>query len=260
MRGWLRYLVFGLPPIVILILVCLMALPFCASCGDHDEAVTELVRRCKRATMLLGDDPHPARMGVACGSTEVSGGNGHASWSTPYTGSRARGTVSYDAIKRGGNWSVDRASLEVGDETIDLIACTAGAAPSPPPSGGGGGARLSQTNADAFEGTVAGTVIRGTHPTIATGTECMGTLRRERGSPTAHVVVTCGTAPLYDGHGSITLDVRDATRRDDDRLEFDDSQPRGSDGPPRCRLSAADGTGTLTVWSTAPVWELVVEL
>ena len=253
--GWLRSLVIGLPVVVIFVLICLVALPYCASCGGHGDAVTVILKRCKRATDLLGDDAHPARLGCACGSTELSGGNGNASWSLAYTGSRDRGSVSYDAIKRGGEWIVDRATLEVGDEEIDLVAC-ANSGRAKQPAG-----RLSQTNADAAKAEFSGKMIRSTHPTLAAGTECTGTLARERGSPTAHVRVTCGTANsaeatvAYEGNGTFTMDVRDGSRPDDDHIEYDDASAET-----KCRLSAADGKGTLTVWSTTPAWELVVEL
>jgi hypothetical protein len=114
---------------------------------------------------------------------------------------------------------------------------------------------LSQTNADAAQAKFSGKVIRSTHPTLAVGIECTGTLDRDRGSPSARVVVTCGTTDLYDARGSFKLDVLDPTRRDDDHLEYEDIA-----GTPACRLSAADGKGTLTVWSTAPAWELVIDL
>lgn len=258
MKGWLRSAAFGIPSIVLIVVVCLLAMPFCATCGGHDEVVTELVTTCKRATDLLGEDAHPARMGVACGSTESSGGNGNASWALPYTGSRGRGTVSFDAIKRGGEWHVDRATLEVGDDAIDLVACARGSA-RPAASTRG---RLSQTNADAANATFSGKAIRSTHATIAVGGECTGSLDRERGSPTAHVRVNCRAADgaeavlTYEGRGAFTLDVRDGSRPDDDRIEYDDS----GNSATKCRISSADGKGTLTVWSTSPAWELVVEL
>jgi hypothetical protein len=245
-------------------LICLVALPYCASCGGHGDAVAAIVKRCKRATELLGDDAHPARLGCACGSTELSGGNGNASWTLAYTGSRDRGSVSYDAIKRGGEWTVDRATLVVDDEEIDLIACaSAGRRATAKPAG-----RLSQTNADAAKATFSGKVIRSTHPTIPVGAACTGDLDRPRGSPTAHVRVSCGASAaaaeatvVYDRRGSFTLDVRDASRPDDDHVEYDDSEPLDADDQRvKCRLSAADNKGTLTVWSTKPEWELVVEL
>lgn len=250
MRGGLRTVLLGVPPIVLLVVVILVAMPFCANCGGHSEAVTDLVKRCKRATDLLGDDAHPARIGVACGQTETSGGNGNASWTLPYTGSRDRGTVSFDAFKRGGVWTIDRATLEVAGETIDLVACGA-----PPPKPVVAAGTLSQTNADAAQAKFTGKVIRSTHPTLAVGSECTGSLERDRGSPSARVIVACSATDLYDARGSFKLDVLDPTRRDDDHLEYEDAA-----GTPACRLSAANGKGTLTVWSTAPAWELVVDL
>jgi len=66
---------------------------------------------------------------------------------------------------------------------------------------------------------------------------------------------------LYDGSGSFTLDVRDPSRRDDDRSEYDDSRTTDADQSPGCRLSHAGSTGTLTIWDTSPTaYELVVGL
>jgi hypothetical protein len=263
MGGWLRSVLIGLPSAVVLVLIFLLAMPLCATCGDQHEAVTALVQKCKRATDLLGDHAHPARMGVACGNTEVSGGNGTASWSLPYTGSRGRGTVSFDAVKRGGEWYVDRAVLEIADESIDLVGCAAARAPGPlAPSS----ARPSQTNADAMLTKFSGKIQRSTHPTLAAGTDCSGSLQREIGSPTAQVRVTCrpasGPEPLvlYDGRGSLDLDVRDASRLDDDHIEYDDGEPEAGAPLVRCRLSSVDHHGSLTVWSTTPSWEIVVTI
>jgi hypothetical protein len=254
----IRALLMGLPLVVIIVVLCLAGLPFCASCGDHDDAMTAVLKRCKRATDLLGDDAHPARLGIACGSTEVSGNRGNASWSRAYTGSKNRGDVTYDAIKKGGEWTIESATLTVGDEEIDLVACANGGAK---PAG-----RLAQTNADGAKATFTGKVIQSTHPTIAVGATCTGDLDRARGSPTARVRVRCGAGAeatvAYDRGGSFTLDVRDASRPDDDHIEYDDSEALDhEDARVKCRLSARDGKGTLSVWSTAkPVWEIVVEL
>lgn len=253
MPSWLRSVIYGVPPIVLLIAGIFVLMPFCATCGGHDEAVTEVLLKCPRAKELLGDDAHPARFGVACGSTETQGDFGKASWTVPYTGSRDRGTVQFSASKDG-EWRVHRAVLEVGDETIDLVACAGMKAPRGDPRG-----TLAQTNADAAKAEFSGKVIRSSNATVAVGHECTGTLARERGSATAAVKVTCRSdgsqaegTPLYDGRGAFTLDVRDASKQNDDRIEFD------SKSTPSCRLSAADGKGTLTVWQAD--WEVVIEL
>lgn len=248
----MRKLFVGLPVAVVVVVLGLMLTPFCATCGGHDEALTELMRRCKRATDLLGEDLHPARMGLACGSTEVSGDRGNASWSLAYTGEKGRGSVDFSAEKRLDTWKIQYAVLEVDGETIDLVACAPGAPTS--------GARLAQTNADGVTGSFDGKVARSSHPTIAVGFTCTGSLARERGSATATVKVTCAAATdaeavlAYDGKGAFTLDVGDASRREDDRFEYDDST-----GSPSCRLSASGGKGTLTVWSKQ-AWEIVVDL
>jgi len=229
--------------------------PCIATCGGHDEAVTTLVRRCPQARAQLGDDAHPARLGLACGQTVTSSRTGKASWTVSYTGARGRGQVAYDAIKRAGTWQVEHAELTVDDLTIDLLACA-----------GTGAASLVQTAADEVHAGFEGRVLRSTHPQIATGGRCQGRLDRERGATTARVVVRCptGTAertdtvPLYDGTGQITLDVRSPSRRDDDAVEFADDRTADADGSPGCRFSGAGATGTLTVWDAG--YELVLAL
>jgi hypothetical protein len=250
-----RRALLGVPVIVLVVLGIFAATPVLATCGGHDELVTEALLRCPRAKELLGDDAHPARLGMACGSTETSGGLGKASWSMPYTGSRDRGTVSFDAEKRGGDWMLYRAVLEVGGETIDLLACSE--APRP-------GGRPVQTNADAASAELDGKVIRSSHSTIAVGSTCTGTLRRERGATTARMTVRCkggeGDVAIYDGTGTFEMQVGDPSHRDDDRSEYVDKKTREEDETPGCRLSAAGSSGTLTIWDASPTYELVVEL
>jgi hypothetical protein len=251
----------GLPLFLVVLLVALCGLPFCATCGDHDEAVTELVLACPRAVELIGDDAHPAKVGMACGSTEVSGSSGNATWSMAYTGNRGRGDVSWEAIKRQDQWSVQAATLEIDDEVIDLVHCVRGNAKGPGP-----GRVLAQTNADAIQGDFEGKVIRSTHTAIVVGSVCKGTIARERGSPSGTVAVRCtgGAAEAsndilaYDGRGNFSLDVADASRREDDRAEYDDAKTTDQDGTPGCRISASAGKGTLTLWDAG--YEIVVEL
>lgn len=255
MHASLRRTLVGLPFVGMLVLVVGALTPCIATCGGHDEAVTEVVRRCPRARALIGDDARPARLGFACGETETSSRTGTASWTMNYTGARGQGEVSYVAIKRAGDWQVEHAELSVGDEAIDLLACVGTAA-----------ASLVQTSADEVHAGFEGRVLRSTHPTIVTGGRCQGRLDRERGATTAHVVVRCptGTAertdtqPLYDGTGRVTLDVRSPSRRDDDRVEFADDLTSDTDGTPGCRFSGAGSTGTLTVWDAG--YELVLAL
>lgn len=261
----MRRLLFGLPPLALLVLSLFALTPCMATCGEADELVTEAVRACPRARALLGDDAKPARMGLACGSTEIEGAYGRASWSLPYAGARGRGTVSYAAEKRADAWQLDAATLEVDGETIDLVAC----ARPRPRTGAPPRATLAQTNADAVTAKFEGKVLRATHPTLREGASCRGQLSRERGSPFARLSVECdpgtaesvGASVLYDGTGSFTLDVRDPARRDDDRSEYDDAKTTDADHTPGCRLSSSGATGTLTIWDTSPVaYELVVAL
>lgn len=268
-----RRVLTALPGTVLVVLAVLCGMPFCATCGGHDEAVTAAIRACPRAVELLGEDPGPSRIGLACGSTETSGGFGTASWNLPYSGSRQRGTVSFNAEKRGGDWKVLGATLEVDGEELDVLACSraasaGGGGGGGGASGGGGGGRLVQTNADAVTGSFEGKVLRSSHPAIAAGATCSGTLRRERGATTAQVTVRCkGGAeelPLYDGSGTFELRVGDPSRRDDDLTEYEDKKLRAEDETPGCRISSAGSSGTLTVWDAAQAgvaaFEIVVGL
>lgn len=256
----MRRVLVGLPILVVITLAIFTLTPCMATCAGADELVTQAVHACPRARQLLGDDAKPARLGFACGQTETEGSYGRASWSLPYTGSRGRGTVSYAAEKRADQWRLDAATLEIDDETIDLLACGPAAQQKP--------ATLAQTNADAATANFDGKVLRSTHPTIREGATCRGKLARERGSSSAKVVIECdpgkaesqGTTKLYDGTGSFTLDVRDSRRRDDDRSEYDDSKTTDVDQTPGCRLSSSGETGTLTIWDTSPAYEIVVAL
>jgi hypothetical protein len=249
-------LVIGVPIVVVIVLIAFVITPVLASCGSADELVEDAVERCPRAKELLGDDAHPARLGCACGTTELEGNYGRSSWSVPYTGSRGRGTVQYDASQHAGTWTLDRANLEVDGENIDLVACSGTAAAKPSAT-----MTLAQTNADAATATFDGKVIRSTHPTVKVGATCRGELARERGSPTARVNVSCeGADALYAGTGSFSMDVGDATRRDDDRSEYDDSKTSDGDGTAGCRLSGSGAKGTLTIWDMSPAYEVVVEL
>jgi hypothetical protein len=258
----MRRLLLGLPAITLLVLAVFALTPCIANCGDATDVVTATVRACPRAVQLLGDDVRPARLGMACGTTETQGSYGRASWSLPYTGSRARGGITYAAEKRNDMWRLDAATLEVDGETIDLVACAA-ATVAPPRV-----ATLAQTNADAATAKFDGKVLRSTHPTIVVGATCRGELTRERGSPFAKVKVACdpgtaeasGATALYDGTGNFTLDVGDPKRRDDDRSEYDDAKTTDADRTPGCRVSSTGAKGTLTIWDTAPAFEIVVEL
>lgn len=268
----LRNALLGLPMVVLVVLGVGAATPFLATCGGHDEEVTQALLRCPRAVELLGDDAHPAKLGLACGSTKTSGASGNASWNLPYTGSKGRGTVSFRAWKDRDVWELDAAVLEADGETIDLLRC---GGPGPARNAGGGGdGQIVQTNADAATASFDGKVIRSNHPTILSGSTCKGTIKRERGATTAAVTVTCkggvgesggaqpppGDVALYDGEAGYKMEVGDPSRRDDDRMEIEDAKTSDQDKTPGVRLSGAGGSGTLTIWDATPAFEIVVAL
>ncbi|CAN5918211.1 hypothetical protein BH11MYX2_BH11MYX2_19800 [soil metagenome] len=243
----------GIPlSVAFIALIIVIGLPLCGTCGSHDEAVAEVIKKCPRALAYLGADPHPARMGWACGGMEISNTEGYADWEYSWVGDKARGVISYRADLSNDVWTVKRATLATDDGPLDLVACAGGVTSTKQV--------LAQTNADAANVSFSGKVITSSNAAVAVGTECTGSLERTRGSRTAHVLVTCranaqqaeGTA-IYDGTGNFTLDVKDSTNRSDDHIELDDST-----GAPGARLSANAGKGTLTVFSRD--WEVVVDL
>jgi hypothetical protein len=128
---------------------------------------------------------------------------------------------------------------------------------------------LDQKAVDAVDGTFDGKVLRSTHAGVAEGSRCSGTLRRERGEPTAKVVVRCGDTVLYDGTGRFELAIGDSTRRDDDAVTFADTSTSEVDGSPAVKFGGeknqADGSGgTLNLWDAprgpAPAYEIVIAL
>lgn len=235
----------GLPIAVLVIVGLLMVTPFLGTCGGADEAVTELVRRCEPATKFLGKDVRPARMGLACGSTEISGSTGSASWSMPFTGENGRGTIAYSAIKQNGEWHVVAATLDADGQAIDLVACAGGA-----------------VNAlQRLDGTFEGTVTESTHEQIEPGMYCTGTINRRAGETLADVVATCAESEtagegtvVYRGRSEVKADMGSAAKGDE-TLAYEDTK-----GPVNATLTFEGATGSLRVWSLSPAWEIRVAL
>lgn len=97
---------------------------FLDSCGlgPVDEQIMAAVAACPPAVTALGSDIGPAP-GWSCGNYETSGGNGAASWTYAVSGSDGRGSVSFNAIEQFGTWRLGIATLEVDDQTINLLTC-----------------------------------------------------------------------------------------------------------------------------------------
>lgn len=237
----MRHALWGLPVVVLVIVGLLMVTPFLATCGGADDAVTALVQRCDCARAFLGTDAHPARMGLACGSTEVSGASGSASWTLPYTGDANRGTVTFQAVKQAGEWHVVAATLGTDGEAIDLVACAGGVV----------------TPLQRLDGTFDGPVTASTHEQVTVGMVCSGTIARAAGETLADVVVTCadsraaseGTV-VYRGRSEVTADLG-ASAQGDEKLHYSDTK-----GPVNATLEVDGATGSLRVWSQSPAWEI----
>ncbi len=241
----MKRFLFGLPIAVVAIVVALMATPYLARCGGADEAVTSVVQRCELATKVLGTDAHPARMGMACGSTKISGSSGTASWTLPFTGENGRGTVRYQAVKQNDEWNVIAAELEADGETIDLVRCAGGAV----------------NSLQKLSGTFDGKVTSSTHETVTVDMVCKGSIERASGETIAEVSVTCvdnataseGTV-VYRGRSTVTADMG-SSGDGDEKLEYTDTK-----GPVNATLTFDGPKGSLRVWSPSPAWEIVVAL
>jgi len=82
------------------------------------------LQACPAATKALGGGID-STFGIGCGNMETGGGNGNLSWSVPVKGSKARGDLHVSGVQRGGTWTLNRLEVEVDDQTIDLLECTA---------------------------------------------------------------------------------------------------------------------------------------
>ena len=91
--------------------------------GETSTAL-EAVRKCPRATELLGNDVSPAWVGCATGQSKSGCDSGSGHWRMPVTGSRGSGTLQISASKHKSGWKATAVYLEVGDTRIDVMACT----------------------------------------------------------------------------------------------------------------------------------------
>jgi hypothetical protein len=105
----------------------LFVTPMCSAglgkLAGYNEPVFAKLRECPLAVELLGDDIGFATFGCSTGSTESGGGGCDASWNYPVSGSKARGTYSFNASqRRSGAWHV-AGVLEVDDRRVDVGSC-----------------------------------------------------------------------------------------------------------------------------------------
>ncbi|MEW6431831.1 MAG: cytochrome c oxidase assembly factor Coa1 family protein [Myxococcota bacterium] len=84
-------------------------------------------------TAALGSPVTPGFM--LQGSVNESGGGGSAEFTIPLEGPKGKGSMQVRASKKGGQWTFDSLTADVGGKTVDLLA---GDAPMPklPPGGG----------------------------------------------------------------------------------------------------------------------------
>jgi hypothetical protein len=92
----------------------------------HSEAYQLSVSKLQASPIAASALGTPISTGTPFGSISISGSSGTAALSYSATGTKAKGTVYVDAIKKDGVWTIRRLTLKVDghDEVIDLISGT----------------------------------------------------------------------------------------------------------------------------------------
>jgi len=218
--------------------------------GGAHRHVLEVTNDCSAAVEAIGEDIRQPLMALDCGSTEVRGSQGRASWSLVVAGSEGSGRLSYMADKAGDEWSVLLASLEVDERWIGVVPCTG---------------EISEQDArgEMTEGLLAeGTVLeaRGAAP-VARDDRCELEVLRQPDYPdkqafNCQVRVRCNGRAIYgdsehngyvlcavrDGRPEMALDVGGTAANSDPMLEMNISEKRvvvADDDPTRYSFTVA---------------------
>ncbi|RAL20068.1 hypothetical protein DL240_18730, partial [Lujinxingia litoralis] len=116
--GW------GLLPTVIGVLAMALLISNCgrfsAKVAGYEATVFEPLRQCAEARALLGEAIELPVLGCQKGSTSFASASGHANWTIPVAGSRARGTYIFHASKSHGGWTLHNGILKVDDQVINV--------------------------------------------------------------------------------------------------------------------------------------------
>lgn len=226
-----------------------------SSCGSVGDYALERLRACPAAVELLGDGIDTT-WGLSWGSTESRGNMERASVRIPVAGSKGSGAYHYAADRVGGNIRFS-GMIEVGDQQVDIGTCTGGAAP--------GGAEAAHTGTGGFDGKVKSS----THPNVAQGATCNGSLTLRGTSKPAKLLVKCDGVIIYNGEARATNDVNDPDNPDDDILTMKDDQTSDADKTPALDLKAQEGqadgeSGTMIITDVEhgnqPAFEVVIAL
>ena len=101
--------------------------------GDADDAALRAANQCSAATAAIGDDIDH-RLGFSNGSTQMNNSMGTAHWRMPVAGNTGNARYEWSASRINGTWTLTSGILtpESGPP-INVLTCTAGAAPTPIP-------------------------------------------------------------------------------------------------------------------------------
>jgi Cytochrome oxidase complex assembly protein 1 len=89
----------------------------------HSEAYKLGVAKLQASPIAANVLGAPISAGMPFGSISISGASGTAALNFSATGTKAKGTVFVDAVKKDGVWSINRLTLKIDghDDVIDLI-------------------------------------------------------------------------------------------------------------------------------------------
>lgn len=118
----MQWTIFGL-----IMATSLLALYRCGSISakiDGYEALAyETLRRCEPVRDALGEEIGPALVGLQYGTSAAGKRSGAADWSIAVSGSRGRGTYTFEAFKTDGEWELQTGQLRVDGRVIDVVDC-----------------------------------------------------------------------------------------------------------------------------------------
>jgi hypothetical protein len=99
------------------------------SCMGYQDVAMQRLQACPKAVQLLGPGIQPSVIGWSCGSAQLSGAFGQASWDMPVHGQKASGRYAIAAQKQAAPWVLRAATLTARGQSVDVLACSAAANP-----------------------------------------------------------------------------------------------------------------------------------
>jgi hypothetical protein len=216
-----------------------------SSCMGYDDAVMARLNACPLAQELLGAPIEKASFGWSCGSAETQGAFGRASWVLPVAGPKGRGSYSFAAEQRGGPWQLLQGTLEVGEQVIDVVRCTAGQV-------------VSLTRLETYRGVV--TQVMGSTP-VEPGAACSIVLGPGGEDGICRAQITCASQILYGaGETGYTPCRVEPGPNAEALLVLLDSETTAHGGDPMLDLRFSTGKVLISDQTPAGTWAVSLQL